>query len=275
MIKKITDDVLRKFTQWGKIRVLPILILLFFLLGWGFLWSLGMRIALYISIYWVCSEIMSRSKWLLERVNLKSVEIASAILALFFTGWIILIQVSIFPDSVNIKFDGIFTTRHSFSGSDVSEISDSTINYIQDSVDSLPEGYKEDSLDEGFRLGDSIVLSTPDIVGNIAYVQVTAVPKPKRVFVLIHPHSTQSWYVQTPLIFVTVNNTDFWEGYIYFGPPNGDCNLKFDLILLASKDWLWLDVFRGRGLRAGKELDYLPVLNQSDTITVQKMCGEQ
>lgn len=275
MIKKTIDKIVKKFAQWGKIRVLPVLILLFFFLGLGLLSSISMRVAFYIAIYWVCSGITSRSKWLLERFTLANIEISSTVLAIFFTGWIFLIQVSIFPDNVNLKFDRMFTTRHSFPGSNASELSDATINYIRNNLENLPKDYRENPLEEEIFLGDSTVSSTLNVVGNIAYVQVTAIPKPKRVFILSHPYNTQFWYVQTPLTFVDTDKNDYWEGYIYFGPLNGDCNLKFDLILLGSKDWLWLDVFRGRGLRAGMELDYLPVLNQSETITVQKMCGEK
>ena len=41
---------------------------------------------------------------------------------------------------------------------------------------------------------------------------------------------------------------------------------------LASKDWIVLDLFRGRTLREGQKLDYLPVLNQSEVVVVEKVC---
>ena len=273
MNKRIVSNIAGFFSKRWEIWVSFVLIILFIFLGVKFIYPLFLRIALFIVVYWGCFKILSWSKWLLEKISPRGFKTLSLGLAFLFTGWIILIQVSILPDNINIKFQRIFTTTYSFSGSYSSELSDATINFIQEYKDVHLTDRQEDTDDSIIYLGDSVPPKPLDIniVGNIALVQVTAVPNPSRVFILIHPHNTEFWYVQTPLTYVD----PYWEGYVYFGAMDCDCKIKFDLIVLGSKDWYVLDIFRGRGLRAGMKLDYLPILNQSEVIVVQKYYEEK
>lgn len=269
MHKKTISNVIPKTGSWESVFVFLVLISLFFYIGWVYLWSVSLRIALFITIYLISSVILIRWKWLLEKISRRGIAFMSVILALLFTGWTILIMVSIYPDNVNIKFNSLYTTTQSFSDLNESERSQATIDYIRENAESLPVNSEQDTLKGS--VSDNLVVSLPpNTVGNIALVHVTAVPKPERVYVLVHPHNTQYWYVQTPLTYVETTENKYWEGYVYFGTMDCDCKLKFDLIVLGSKDWYLLDVFRDRGLRAGMKLDYLPTLNQSEVIVVQK-----
>jgi hypothetical protein len=142
-------------------------------------------------------------------------------------------------------------------------------------------------------------------------IYVTAMPDPERVYLLIHPHSTQFWYVQgTPTLKTTQlagteTNQIYWKFDVQFGTDDQtDCEQKFDIIALASRDIFWLDLFRGRVLEEGEMVDMLqgrtveivgsdnrsnqqqilkpeyrivgsiPVLNSSNQVVVTKICKE-
>ncbi len=270
MRKKMINNVIPKTGSWESVIVFFVLISLFFYLGWVYLWSISLRIALFIAIYLILSVILIRWKWLLEKITRRGTVIMSAILALLFTGWTILIMVSIYPDNVNIKFNSLYTTTQSFSDLNEFERSQAAIDYIRKNAEIIPANIEQDTLKRG-RISDNLIVSLPsNTVGTIALVRITAVPEPERMYVLVHPHNTQFWYVQTPLTYIETEDRNYWEGYIYFGTMDCDCNIKFDLVVLGSKDRYLLDVFRGRVLREGMKLDYLPTLNQSEIIVVQK-----
>jgi hypothetical protein len=275
MLGRIDSKIGDKSGLWKRIWVSLPPILAFLFLAYILLSPLALRFALLLLIFWACSEALHVSKWLVERVNKRFIALIAMLIALIATSWIVLIQISILPENVNIRFESLYTTTDSFSGENEEEQRENTINFIRESVNLLRSEVQTDNLEDGAILGDSQVSFPMDTVGNIALVQITAIPKPKRVVIMIHPHNTQFWYVQPSLIYKIEGSHEYWEGYIYFGSIGGDCNLKFDLIVLASKEWLLLDVFRGRGIREGMKLDYLPVLNQSETIVVRKSCQQR
>lgn len=268
MHRRKTSDIL----AWGQRNILLILSSALLVLAMIFLSPLALRIALFLLILWICYIALHKFERFVNKVNKRLVAIIGVLFALLLTSWIVLIQVSILPENVNIRFENLYTTTDAFSGENEEEQRENSVNFIEENVNLLRSENQTDNLEDGAILGDSQVSFPMDTVGNVALVQITAVPKPKRVIIMIHPYNTQFWYVQPSLIHKIEGSNEYWEGYIYFGSVGGDCNLKFDLIVLASKDWLLLDVFRGRGIREGMKLDYLPVLNQSETIVVRKSC---
>jgi len=114
--------------------------------------------------------------------------------------------------------------------------------------------------------------------GNVEYEQnvtVIVFPNAENVYFLIHPHSTELWYVQSEPTSVKRGAQEYWTAKILFGDsPPKDCGKKFDVVVLASRDDERYDIFRGRILQPGDQIDYLPVLNQSEIITVTKQCEE-
>lgn len=200
--------------------------------------------------------------WLTKRIGDNWARVLGILLGIVLTGWFVLFQTSILPLNVSIKFHQIYTRNASPD--------------TQDLIEKIREDVSDAYLVLGqFLMGGSstgkVITSQPqDSVGDAAIIQLEAVPNPKRVYILIHPHNTQYWYVQSPVSFN--EDSGYWEGAVYFGRLNGDCGLKFDLIAMASRNSWLEDVFRGRLMKENDQSSYLPMLNRSDVFVVTKEC---
>jgi hypothetical protein len=123
-----------------------------------------------------------------------------------------------------------------------------------------------------------------DQVGFQERIRVSSSPSAKRVYLLIHPHSTQLWFLQNTLPLEIVdrdNNLEIddavWVFQAQFGTTeDSDCNEKYDILALASRDEEWIYFFRGRLLTEGAKINLiqmnLPPLNSSDQVVVTKIC---
>ena len=250
-----------------------LVVILSFSLGFVYQWTPAIYFSLFVLLFLIFIWVQSKSRLIKEKLKSTGIILASLLLALILTGWIVLFEISILPSHVNIKFSKIYTTTYSFPG----EVNrqDKILSFIHENVEDYPQSQPTPTVGETVISKDLRISQLTDVVGNMAVIQVQAVPKPGRVYILIHPHNTQFWYVQAPLKHRSAANdpNGYWEGVIYFGHLDDDCGMKYDLIALGTKDPLLLDIFRGRGLTEGKALDYLPVLNQSDIILVRKECN--
>lgn len=155
--------------------------------------------------------------------NLKTFFVfTSPFLAIIFTYWIFLWQISILPKDVTLQID-------------------------------LPDGRNE--------------------VRDLEDVQVTFSPYAERAYILIHPHPTQNWYIFKP---IPDKNKKLKFYKLQFGTIEiQDCNEKFDIIALASRDSELIDEFRGRIINidtADMLNSNIPPLNRSVIITVTKIC---
>jgi hypothetical protein len=135
----------------------------------------------------------------------------------------------------------------------------------------------------------NIEIEKPDQehVGFQERIRVSSSPSAKRIYLLIHPHSTQLWFLQNTLPVETAdrdNNPEtddaVWVFQAQFGATeDSDCNEKYDILALASRDEDWIDFFRGRLLTEGAKIDLiqgnLPSINSSDQIVVTKICPQK
>lgn len=105
-------------------------------------------------------------------------------------------------------------------------------------------------------------------------VQGDVEPQWARVYVLVHPSSTDQWWVQDLLQFRRIESDDksaVWSTTAYLGTEELGTTDSFDIIALASADLLVRDILTGRYLQPGETLKVLPLLNQSNLVTVRRI----
>ena len=105
-------------------------------------------------------------------------------------------------------------------------------------------------------------------------VQGDVLPQWARVYVLVHPSTTDQWWVQDLPQFRRIESEDkpaIWSTTAYLGTEELGATDYYDIIALASSDPVICDILTGRYLRPSETVRVLPLLNQSNPITVKRI----
>jgi hypothetical protein len=90
-----------------------------------------------------------------------------------------------------------------------------------------------------------------------------------RVYLLVHPATTDTWWVQDLPDYDMKDMTN-WNVECYIGTKDQGIGDSYDIVALSSVDNIILDALLGRHLYSGENLKTLPVLNKSNIITVTR-----
>jgi hypothetical protein len=106
-------------------------------------------------------------------------------------------------------------------------------------------------------------------VGQRTVVSGKTAPTPEIVYVLVHPRSTSTWWVQElPL----VQRDGKWSVDVYIGTASAGIGESFDIIAVATNDGWLMRILRDADLATAEQLStMIPSLAKSNLVTVKRI----
>jgi hypothetical protein len=124
----------------------------------------------------------------------------------------------------------------------------------------------------------SVEITAPEPQTEFSNFEITVEgnvsPPWARVYALVHPHTTDQWWVQNLPPFRHADlggKSATWETTAYIGTETLGVDDSYDIIALASNEPLLLDILIGRYLQPAETRNELPFLNQSNVVTVRRV----
>jgi hypothetical protein len=105
-------------------------------------------------------------------------------------------------------------------------------------------------------------------VGQRAMVKGKSVPVPEVVYVLVHPQSANTWWVQE---FPLVQKDGNWSVNAYLGTESLGIGESFDIVALATDEGPVMRLLRDVDLAPAQQLSTtIPLLAKSNLVTVKR-----
>lgn len=113
--------------------------------------------------------------------------------------------------------------------------------------------------------------SSTRVSARVLLVRGTVLPARARVQVLVHPWSSDRWWVQrTPVVVEVVGDSATWEAQVFLGTEEQGNNETYEIVAVGSDDALLFDVLAERYFPVGSQLASLPLLSRSQTLVISR-----